>query len=458
MADDKPPEASKVISIVRDLKTEQLEREAIQAEGNDTTPPRATNGATKSAPARRPRAPLTPADEVARWRLEGPLVHEPTGFASIDAAFGGGPTYGSRGYINGAPDAAKTVVLVQVLDTYSRRGIVCGLLAADEETSDLVTRLAQRRGIDRYQCERRNADDLAAISDELGELGNLFVYDGADWTIDDAADDLAERAKKANARAAFGIDSIQTAECDAERRAERELSMPAALKRRTKAIRYAAVTHRMIVLSTSEVGRENYKGPKDDRPDAMASAKWSGDVDYAARFIISLSAVDSENLIEVEIPKNKLGPKRKRAAGNAIYLRIDLARQTLEEVDHKAPSKEEKRQAAEDERGKQITEDAAKLAVLTVESPGLGRREWEERVQGLLKMGKTRMGAGRGRLGAALVAKRLGVKATDPAPHYIDGSLLDKEILAAVPLHLRAAVMGSRPPEAPVSPGEGVPS
>jgi predicted ATP-dependent serine protease len=99
------------------------------------------------------------------WGTEGPLIHEPTGFAKLDEATGGGPVYGTRWVVVGAPDAGKTALLVQIGHEYAKRGIHVGFLAVDEEAGDLVTRLAQRVGFSRQDCERRDPEMLAKMSE-----------------------------------------------------------------------------------------------------------------------------------------------------------------------------------------------------------------------------------------------------------------------------------------------------
>ena len=65
-------------------------------------------------------SPSTPpaniTDVLAHWRKNGPLVHEPTGIEALDEVTDGGPVYGSRWGVAGAPDAGKTALAMQVAD------------------------------------------------------------------------------------------------------------------------------------------------------------------------------------------------------------------------------------------------------------------------------------------------------------------------------------------------------
>lgn len=74
-------------------------------------------------------------DEFERW---GPLIHEPTGIATLDDMTGGGIVYGSSVALLGIPDAGKTMFAIQIAHEYAQRGIVVGFLGVDEEPGDLV--------------------------------------------------------------------------------------------------------------------------------------------------------------------------------------------------------------------------------------------------------------------------------------------------------------------------------
>lgn len=334
-------------------------------------------------------AAATPASVLAAWAAEGPMVHEPTGLDTIDEATDGGPVYGSRWYVSGAPDAGKTALEVQILHGWARRGIAVGLLAVDEEPGDIVTRLVQREGFTRSACERRDPGELGAMQERLAALP-IRLYDGA-WTIERAAADLAAFAAERGARAALGIDSLQTVRCAAEDGAERELSPNAAVEMRVRAVRAVASEHRLIALATSEMSRAGYRSKSTrDQIDPMAASKWSGAIEYSARVLLSLRSVPGvPNTIEIEIPKNKHGRGSRRAAdGEAVYLEIDRPTQTLREVEAPpVPDEGDRAAAREAAQSTQVEAMAESIlaALVRANAKGLritGQRELRALVSG----------------------------------------------------------------------------
>jgi hypothetical protein len=297
-------------------------------------------------------APSTTLEVLERWQREGALVHEPTGLAHLDEATDGGPVYGTRWYLTGAPNAGKTALLLDIAHRWAQRGIAVGMIAVDEEDGDLVTRLAQRVGYARKTCETRDAGDLAAMATELGHLPIRFY--GPGWTIERAAADLAAVGARDGMNCALMIDSLQTVRCDLETVAEREMSQPAAIEARVHAIRAMASQHRLIALCTSEMSRAGYaKRGAGENVDPMAASKWSGAIEYSARVLISLRNVPGESdVIEMELVKNKHGRERRASEDEALYLRIDRAHQTLAACDKPTPEDEQ------DDEGDAEIEDA----------------------------------------------------------------------------------------------------
>lgn len=291
-------------------------------------PPGWTEG-EDDPPPKPPRHPTTIAEVLNRWEAEGPLVHEPTGLGALDEALGGGPTYGSRAIIQGAPDAGKTALLYQIAETLAARGVVVGFHAVDEEDSDLVTRAMQRHGFRRAECEARG-DALDPMRERLTDA-LIFFYDGA-WSIEDATTDLATRA--AGKRLAYLVDSIQTVTCDKTRLADREPSERAMVTANMLALRSTATKHRLIAIATSEMNRNAYRGEEASGASGdMAAGAESRAIEYQARWMVSLRNVKGEpDLVRMSVVKNKLGP-----GGQEIYLRINRASQTLRETDYTPP-------------------------------------------------------------------------------------------------------------------------
>lgn len=274
------------------------------------------------------RRAITVADVVAEWRKAGPLRHEPTGLASFDAATGGGPPFGCRIALVGPPDVSKTLAEHGICRAYASRGIYCGILAADEEAGDLVTRQAQSIGIDRAVVEQRDERTLARIEQQLAPLP--IVYYDATWTIDDAADDLARHVRESGARGgAFFVDSLQTVRCNRE---SDRTTRAEVLGERMAALRAAATRHGLIVWTTSEANRASYVSRNgSERPADIAAGKGSSDIEYGARVVVNLRSL-GDDVVEWRLVKNKLG--RRTAEGErGICVRLDLARQTMHEVD-----------------------------------------------------------------------------------------------------------------------------
>jgi replicative DNA helicase len=316
------------------------------------------------------RQPVTAADVLGEWSSAGPMVHEPTGIARLDELTGGGPVYGTRWYLSGAPDAGKTALLVQIAHVYAQRGVCVGLLAVDEEAGDLTSRVAQRLGYTRQHCELRDPLVLADMRAALTELP-LRLYD-ASWTIEAAAANLAEHARTRGMRAMLGVDSLQTVRCAAEATAARELSDVAAVTARVHAIRDVATRHQLIAIATSEMGRGAYRsGDPTQQTSTLAASKWSGAVEYSARVLLGLKSVPGEtDLIELEIAKNKHGPRAER-----LHLRIDRGSQTLTSSSYEPPPADEQNVHQTDRARQRIVSDAVTVVRLLEASPGMGVRE-----------------------------------------------------------------------------------
>lgn len=395
-----------------------------------TAHPRDPAPAPAAEPDPRPRA-LAPADVIAAWHAEGPLEHEPTGIAPLDELTGGGPVYGSRWYLLGAPDAGKTALAIQIADTWARRGIAVGILAVDEEPTDIVTRLAQRAGITRAACERRDEIDLARAAMDLADLP-IRLYDGG-WSIERAAADL--RAWAGDRRAALVIDSVQTAHCDAEEGAD---SLRLAVSARTRAIRDVATSHRLIVISTSEMSRGAYAGP--ERTAALAAAKESGAIEYSARVMLALRSVPGESdLLELEVAKNKHGP-----SGAKLHLAIDRRHMRLATAAAPPPPTEVRsafRRARDDS-------DAAAVALAIASQPGIGVRGLRMDLRARMgSISSDRVDVALARLGRAVV-RREGARGAVRL-HLHGGDIADT-ILALLPPEERAKVGTSRVPDAEV--------
>ena len=383
-------------------------------DGDDmpTASDRMTSAVAASAP---------PAENIAGvladWATHGRLVHEPTGIAALDEVTGGGPVYGTRWAWLGAPDAGKTAVLVQIGHDYAQRGIFVGFVAVDEEAGDLVTRLAQRVGYSRLDCEEREADIVRHMGNELTKLPIRFY--GARHTIESAAADLHEWAKASTPegqpiRCFLAIDSIQTVRCDAALQMElsgREVNPRALVTANVSAARAVASLYRLIAFFTSEMARRAYQSQDAaDNSNDMAAGKESGAIEYSARVQLTLRSVKGEtDLLELTPSKNKHG-----RSGQAIYLRIDRARMTLSETS--APSIPDERAATT----REVAEDAGIVLHVIVANPGVGVMSLRAKVRaGGRKIGQLRFdGAIEFLKSSGRIEDRPDVQGLRSYPHY----------------------------------------
>jgi KaiC/GvpD/RAD55 family RecA-like ATPase len=389
-----------------------------------------------TAPRNGRHRPATIVQVLDGWLREGPLIHEPTGIAELDELTGGGPVHGTRWYLAGAPDAGKTALLIQIVHAAVLRGVAVGLLAVDEDPDDIVVRFAQRCGHTRNNCEIRDPDVVAQMREELGMLP-LRIYD-ASFTIESAAADLAAFAKERaerdptghsrGTRAMLAIDSLQTVRCIADAQAEasgRELPEVSAVTARARAIRSVATTFRLVAIATSEQGRGSYRSnDPSQQTSALASAKWSGAVEYSARVLIALRPVPNQpDLVELEVAKNKHGPRDRK-----LHLKIDRGSQTLFPAAFDPPPVALR--PDRDQRAKErIVADAAAVARVLADKPGLGVRDLRSAVRVASGIGSERVEAALTLLGAAIV---VGSAPRNAKPMRLDPQHVPPEVQRAM--------------------------
>lgn len=374
----------------------------------------------------------SPADVLRRWRDDGPLVHIPTGIVALDDMTGGGPVLGTRIYCNGAPNAGKTALAVQVADTWSQCGLVVGILGIDEEPDDLMQRFLQRRGWPRQATELRDPVELDRMERQVAELPIVF-YSYED-TIESAGADLARRAKAAGKPAALFVDSIQSAAEGEDRKA--------AVASAVAAARAVASRHRMIVWCTSEMNRAAYRSAVSAaEQNGMAAGADSRNIEFQARVLLNLTSIAGEgDRIECRVVKNKLG-RDHLAEEQGIVLHLNRATQELTEDTTFLVPKATKPKTAE--KAKELLQDQALLAELVACQPGIAAKELETACCTRAGCGPTRFGAARYALGEAIV-KLPGVRTEQL--HYLVGAKVPEQVLNLVPLQFRAAVKAAKPP------------
>ena len=313
-----------------------------------------------------------------------------------------------------------------------------GFHAIDEEPGDVFMRFLQRRGFARQDCERRDRSVLLAMSASMSDVG-LSLY-GEDVSIEAAAADLAARAASRGRRAAFFIDSIQTAR--SAREAE-GASMHSIVSQRTRSIRALTTTHKFVTYVTSEMSRAAYRSlDTTERIADMAAAKESGTIEYTARFMVSLRRVAGEaDMIEASITKNKFGALTKDGEAG-FRLRLDRESQLLtEDSSFVAPSKASRDQQRATERAQQAIADAAVLAVVIVDEPGIAKTEAENELMLRAQCGTKRWQAAWSVLRRAIVWQ--------PGKHnrlslYLNGASVPAEVMEQVAIADRKRVVESR--------------
>lgn len=312
--------------------------------------------------------PGDPAAVFDAWEFDGPLVHIPTGIPALDAMTGGGFVLGSRVFCNGAPNAGKTALAIQLADHFLSLGIVVGFLGVDEEASDLAMRFLQRRGFSRQACEQRDPLTLEAARKAFERLP-VRLFDPS-MSIEAAAVALHRFACSRHPGVdrppcVLFVDSVQTARSEGESDDDTGYR---AVTRRVAAIRAAASRYRMLVFATSEMSRAAYKAKRvEDQVTDMASGKESGAIEFSARVLLALRSVplDADH-VELRVAKNKHGPDH-RPEEDGIFLRLDRARQTLAEDAGFEPLDVES--ARENEKNERMVSDAAALVELLGEGP-----------------------------------------------------------------------------------------
>jgi KaiC/GvpD/RAD55 family RecA-like ATPase len=316
----------------------------------------------------------------ADWERTRPIVRAQTGIASLDEFLRGGLPFGELAVLLGAPDAGKTMLLVELADSWASLGYVVGILAVDEDASGLATRFAQRRGFTREECESGRPDAIAAFRDRTAAVDELVRFYGEDWTVDLAAERVATIAAERGIRGALLVDSLQTVRCRAETPKD---GLREVVGLRVRALRRAAQDRGLAVVTTSEMVRASYRARGVDVAD-LAAGKESGSIEYQAKVLVALRSVRGEpDIVSLRIAKNKVGGRIHDPddPADAIYLRVDRATQTIAESDYRpADGAGTTADTAREDRAREQRErDAALVAAVLLESPDIGTRDLRSR-------------------------------------------------------------------------------
>lgn len=294
--------------------------------------PRKTNGTRSSSPDPRPKLPirLSPGRIALRLRARAVGRRLTTGFPTLDRAVREGIPLGRLVMLLGAPGAAKTTLATYLLEQWERQGAVCVYLAADEADDGILIRLGQLNGFVREQLEAEGPEGDAARSKfDEAVAGRQFAIvdpdgDGDPDTLEAVIDGL--KAFAGERPCVLFVDSLQTVRCVA---AERASTPRERIDAKIQLLKHAAKSG-VLVIVISEMARGAYRtGDREQDTNALAAGKESGAIEYSAALLLALRSVKGEHgLIDVEVPKNRLG-----SAKPELRLRLDFARASLAEVD-----------------------------------------------------------------------------------------------------------------------------
>lgn len=269
--------------------------------------PQQNQGAATEPAAPVGRALILPA---ARAMTIGGAQRVPTGFAALDANTRGGLRVGKRVVIGGAPGAGKTTWLAQLLWRCAERGAAVMLICFDEEAEDVLIRIGQINGLNRDDLERGDEEARTALADILEATPTFLLVDGdeEEMTVEQASAELARR-RQPGQLSVFGVDSVQTARVVGDLDAD---SAKSRVDLVMKALKLAGKVDKHLVLATCELNRGGYRSQNpSERVDDLAAFKESGGVEYGATMaMVMRSLKDSEGVVDVSVPKNRMGKKK----------------------------------------------------------------------------------------------------------------------------------------------------
>lgn len=275
--------------------------------------------AAVQAPQRAPANGERPSTLLERLRARPVAALEDvlrTGVAPLDAilTFGGIPV-SKNVIIGGAPDAGKTALALQMAETFAAAGAAVAWVAVDEDADDIDSRRVQSLGIPRVLAAGGIGSGGLAdfhVAQIEHELGARIFHVFENVCVEDVFAEMA-RLYPSHKRVIV-IDSLQTAR---SRRSSAASSPRERIDTLIADVKVAQVTHPALWLATSELARAAYRSrEQSENVDPMAAAKESGAIEYAAKLLLVLRT-EGDDVVSVEIPKNKLGTK------DPLRLRLD---------------------------------------------------------------------------------------------------------------------------------------
>lgn len=308
-----------------------------------------------------------------------------TGLAGFDRACDeGGLETGTLMVLLGGPGSKKTGALTQLLDVVTRDGCAGLLMAFDERSPKIVTRLGQRMGLSRRGLRDKGEAGQAtralhrererALKRTLRIVCRRNKNDAR--TIEEAHLELVRMHAQSQCRArVLLIDSLQTVKCAASEALEASDTRGRIDAKMDKLLDFTATG--TIVIIVSETKRTFYssgEGNKRIEKDAvLGAAKESGDIEYSADVIVGLVRdKEDDDLVELVVAKSRIGREPR------LKLRWDRDRATLSELEPEEAQAQATR-AAESPRDtarKVETDEVSRLIVDALRrDPGMTDRE-----------------------------------------------------------------------------------
>jgi hypothetical protein len=365
----------------------------------------------------------SPVAIIRAWQESPRLPIVSTGIVPLDDLCSGGLPVPRRVIIVGAPAGSKTGLAVWMGDSLERAGLVVGFLAVDEESEDILMRLAQMAGFDRGRLQAREAFELDQAEHDF--TGTRFRFYAADCTLEDAATDVAERAAKLGTQGVLIVDSIQTVMCKANRgrtNAPREY-----VEANVAAFRKATTEHRLLGIATSEANRASYSENASGR-NPMASGAETRSIEFAAQTLIFVAADETvPNVFKAQVVKNRafqLGE---------FSLRMDPASHTYEPISRGTLGFERKVKRDADKAARaseRAATDAIDVARVLNREPGITTN----RLHAALRREHTTFDENRASRGLEALGDAVEVRpgANNSREHYLDVHRLPKEVAKAL--------------------------
>jgi hypothetical protein len=234
------------------------------------------------------------------------------------------------------------------------------------------------------QCELRDPETLDAMAAKMAAL-RMRLYDST-HTIESAADDLGAWATAEKRKAAFIVDTMQTARSDAGANAK---SPRETVEANAAALRAVTSKHKFLLIALSEANRGSYRS--DDAAETsndMAAGAESRALEFMAQTLLMLRTPKGHaDVVHARVPKNRKGSK----AGFEFWLRLDRDRHALIECSDPTsdPGEVQRGEREKVGRNKTALEREARTVLRAIGShPGVGQR----RLRATLKLAGTKIG------------------------------------------------------------------